>query len=78
VFGSASPISELEKAIGQYGLYRSLLRRLEPDRELFLAVAEDIYVDFLQQSAVQEVLTDHQIRLLVFEPLREEIVTWTD
>ena len=31
-------LSELEKAIGQYGLYRSLLRRLEPERELFLAV----------------------------------------
>ncbi|MEZ4706261.1 MAG: element excision factor XisH family protein [Caldilineaceae bacterium] len=76
VFGSASPISELEKAIGQYGLYRSLLKRLEPERELFLAVAQDVYVDFLQQAAVQEVLADHQMRLLIFEPVLEEIIAW--
>lgn len=76
VFGSASPVSELEKAIGQYGLYRSLLKRLEPERELFLAVAQDVYLDFLQQVAVQEVLADHQIRLMVFEPSREEIIEW--
>lgn len=74
VFGTASPISELEKAIGQYGLYRSLLNRLEPERELFLAVAHDIFLDFLQQEAVQEILSDHHIRLMVFEPSTEEIV----
>lgn len=76
VFGSASPISELEKAIGQYGVYRSLLNRLEPERELFLAIAHDIYCDFFQQEAVREILADHHIRLIIFEPSTEEIVAW--
>ena len=57
-------------------IYRSLLKRLEPERELFLAVAQDVYLDFLQQAAVQEVLADHQMRLMIFEPSREEIVAW--
>jgi hypothetical protein len=31
-FVGASDIRDLELAVGQYALYRSLLRRLEPDR----------------------------------------------
>lgn len=42
VFSSPSPMTELEKALGQYGIYRTFLRRLSPERELFLAVAQDI------------------------------------
>jgi hypothetical protein len=76
VFGSPSPISELEKAIGQYGVYRSILKRIDPQRELFLAIAHDIYVDFFQQEAVKEILADYQIRLFVFDPASVEIVAW--
>ena len=76
VFGSPSPISELEKTIGQYGVYRMILKRIDPDRELFLAIALDIYLDFFQREAVKEVVAEFQIRLLVFDPISEEIVTW--
>jgi hypothetical protein len=76
VFGAPSPVVELERAIGQYGVYRSLLRRTEPDRDLFLAIAQDIYQDFFCLSAVQEILADHEIHLLVFDPDREVVVTW--
>lgn len=76
VFGSPSPISELEKAIGQYGVYRSILNRIDPQRELFLAIAQDVYADFFQQEAVKEILADYQIRLFVFDPAIAEIVVW--
>lgn len=76
VFGSASPLSELEKAIGQYGVYRMILRQLDPERELFLAIALDVYLDFFQQEAVKEVVAEFRIRLLVFDPSTETIVTW--
>lgn len=46
VFGTPSPMTELERAVGQYGIYRTFLRRLSPERELFLAVANDIWQDF--------------------------------
>ena len=36
-FASASKIADLENALGQYVLYRMALRRVEPDRELYLA-----------------------------------------
>lgn len=76
VFTSPSPMTELEKAVGQYGIYRTFLRRLSPERELFLAIAQDIWEDFFLKPAVQDIVEDHQIQLLVFDPVAEEVVQW--
>lgn len=76
VFGTSSPVTELERAIGQYALYRSALKRMKPERELFLAISEDVYEDFFGQLAIREVLEDYAIRLLVFDPSGEEILVW--
>ncbi len=76
VFNSPSLMTELEKAVGQYGIYRTFLKRVNPERKLYLAVAQDVYQDFFQRPAIQEVVTDHQISLLVFEPTTEEIIQW--
>ncbi|MDZ8225040.1 element excision factor XisH family protein [Nostoc sp. ChiVER01] len=37
-FIGASPVTDLEKALGQYILYYDILNRLEPDRRLYLAI----------------------------------------
>lgn len=76
VFGSASPITELERAVGQYGIYRLCLERVGPERELFLAIARDIYEDFFLQPGVRDIVSAHSIRLLVFDPVAEEVVQW--
>jgi len=76
VFGSPSPMTELEKAVGQYGIYRTFLKRVNPERKLYLAVAQEVYQDFFQRPAIQEIITDQQISLLVFEPTSEEIIQW--
>src|SRR6266487_5559697 len=36
VFGTPSPITELERAIGQYSIYRTLLERISPEGALWL------------------------------------------
>ncbi|MBS1790634.1 MAG: XisH family protein [Acidobacteria bacterium] len=76
VFGTPSPMTELERAVGQYGIYRTFLKRLSPERELFLAIALDIWQDFFLKSAVQDIVADHQISILVFSPEIEEVVQW--
>jgi len=76
VFGTPSPVTELERAIGQYSIYRMLLAQISPERELFLAIAQDIYEDFFHQPAIQDIVAAHQMRLLVFEPMREDIIAW--
>lgn len=76
VFGSPSPITELEKAIGQYSIYRSFLSRTEPERMLYLAIAEDIFQDFISHPAIEIVVEDYHINLIVFDPETEEITQW--
>ena len=76
VFNSPSLVTELEKAVGQYGIYRTLLKRVSPERRLYLAIAQDIHQDFFRRPAIEEIITDQQIHLLVFEPKLEEIVEW--
>ena len=76
VFGSPSPVTELERAVGQYGIYRTFLERVSPERGLFLAIAQDVYEDFFLQPAVQDIVAAHAMHLLVFEPATEEVVQW--
>lgn len=76
VFNTPSPVTELERAIGQYVIYHTFLERISPERELFLAIAEDIYLDFFLKPAVQDIIMDQAIQLLVFDPTSEEVVTW--
>ena len=78
VFNSPSLVTELEKAVGQYSIYRTFIKRVNPDRKIYLAVAQDIYQDFFQRPAIQEIVLDQQINLLVFNPNSEEIIQWTN
>ena len=76
VFNSPSLITELEKAVGQYSIYRTFLKRVNPERKLYLAIAQDIYQDFFQRPAIQEIIVDQQINLIIFDPNLEEIIQW--
>lgn len=76
VFGSASPISELQKAVGQYEIYRLFLERVHPERKLFLAIAQDVYQDFFMEPAIHDFVESQAIYLMVFDPDAQEIVEW--
>lgn len=73
VFNSPSLMIELEKAIGQYNVYRSFLKRLEPQRRLYLAIPDDVYQDFFSLEPIQEVISDQLVFLIVFNPELEVI-----
>ncbi|MDY7008396.1 MAG: element excision factor XisH family protein [Cyanobacteriota bacterium] len=76
VFNSPSQVTELQKAIGQYNMYRSILRRVNPERKLYLAISQEVYQDFFQKSAIQDIVSDQAIYLLIFNPDREVIIQW--
>jgi hypothetical protein len=76
VFQGASDIRDLETALGQYVLYRSLLARFEPERKLFLAVPESIFVSTLDEPIARPVLEDLAVALIAFNAQKEEIVIW--
>ncbi|MGD2184406.1 element excision factor XisH family protein [Lusitaniella coriacea] len=76
-FVSPSPVKDLQNALGQYILYAELLAISEPDRILYLAIREEIHVDFFSESIVKIVLANHPIKLIIFDPNAEVIVKWT-
>jgi hypothetical protein len=78
VFNSPSLITELQKALGQYSIYRSFLKRTNPDRQLYLAIPIDIYQDFFQRPSIQVIIEDYSLKLIVFNPDSEEIIQWTN
>src|SRR5262245_33546988 len=41
-FLGPSPMTDLERAVGQFALYQSILTEREPDRLLYLAVPKDV------------------------------------
>jgi hypothetical protein len=75
-FDTPSVISELEKTMGQLQLYQWALEGQEPDRQLFLAISENIYLKHFQKPIFQLVLDRKKINLLVYEPEQEVIIQW--
>ncbi|MGA2701371.1 MAG: XisH family protein [Isosphaeraceae bacterium] len=75
-FVGDSEVDDLEKAVGQYVLYRAVLAQREPGRELFLAVPELIIRDVFDQSLGELLLKDQSIRVLGFDPQTEVITRW--
>lgn len=47
-----------------------------PNRILYLAIPEDIYEDFFTRRLAQLSVTRMQLKLLVVNPIKEEIVLW--
>lgn len=75
-FRSASEMKDLEEAVGQFVLYEHLLARYEPERRLYLAVAEDVVKSVFEEEAGQVLIEDKILRILAFEPTKEEIIKW--
>jgi hypothetical protein len=74
-FLGPSIVDDMEKALGQYLIYRSILSRRQPDRDLFLAVPSSIAKIF-EEPLGQLLLDDYDLRVLVFHPKKKEIVRW--
>ena len=75
-FDTPSVISELEKTMGQLQLYQWALEFQEPERQLFLAISQPIYIKHFQKPIFQLVLERNHINLLVYEPEQEVILQW--
>lgn len=75
-FISASPVGDLEQALGQYLLYEDLMGNQYPDRLLYLAVRDTVYESFFQEEIVQIVLESRRLKLLIFDEIQEVIIQW--
>ncbi len=72
----SSELDDLEQALGHYILYHDVLAQVEPDREMYLAVHEEIFVDLFEEPIGQLLLTNQRVRLIVFDPQEKEVRQW--
>ena len=75
-FIADSDISEFHTALGQYLNYVQALEEHEPKRTVYLAVPNETYKDFFQLTFIQRTIKRYQMKLIVYEPVREEILLW--
>ncbi|NEQ85571.1 MAG: fatty-acid synthase [Moorea sp. SIO2I5] len=75
-----SPVQDLENALGQYVLYRGLLKESSNhhNRTLYLAIRNAVYLDFFQEKIARIAIDNNQLNLLIFDAEGEEIVQWID
>jgi CRISPR/Cas system-associated exonuclease Cas4 (RecB family) len=75
-FIGTSEISDFHTALGQFLNYRIMLEVNEPTRLLYLAVPLEVYDTFFQSRFAQVAVERHQLKLIVYNPVTEEIVRW--
>ena len=75
-FDASSVISELEKTMGQLQLYQWALEEKEPDRQLFLAISQAVYIKHFQKPIFQIAIQRNKINLLIYIPDQEVIIKW--
>lgn len=76
-FGGSSMMLALEQALGQFTLYDDVLKQVEPERTLYLAVSEAVHHDVFEDPLGQLILHNGRLRLVVFDTKEEVIDRWT-
>jgi XisH protein len=67
---------EFHAALGQYLSYHHALKHVDPNRVLYLAIPDDTHQGFFQSRFAQEMILQHNIKLLVYNPSEEVISAW--
>lgn len=75
-FRGPSPVADLEQTIGQYGLYEDVLKVVDPERRLVLAIPEVAFDQIFSEPIGQLVLSNRIRHAFTFAPESEEIVRW--
>ncbi|NEP46279.1 MAG: XisH protein [Okeania sp. SIO2H7] len=75
-FVGKSFFNDLEKAVGQYVIYRDILRETNSDFMLYLAISKGTYKSNFQRKLAQMIVRRNQVNLLVFDAEYEVIEQW--
>jgi len=75
-FIGKSRVNDLENALGQYTLYGDIMRDIDPNRILYLAITKDVFDTLFQESIGEVLLRNQRFNLLVFEKKQEVIERW--
>jgi XisH protein len=75
-FLSLSFINDFYNALGQFLSYKIALELQEPDRKLYLAVPHETFDEFFVLDFTQTAIKRYDLKIIVYEPAKEEIIQW--
>lgn len=75
-FVGASEMNDLENALGQFIFYRAILAENEPDRELFLAVPDEIFKTLFEREFYDLLTKNNLAKVFGVNEETEEIIGW--
>lgn len=74
--GVRSPMTYLEKAVGQYMLYMAFLDYSDEQIPLYLAIPSTVYNDLFSENIIKYAVQFLKLKMVIFDPIEEQIVKW--
>lgn len=75
-FLGMSDLDQFEDALGQFLVYRPALNKIEPERILFLAIPNDFYQSFFDDSYFVEIAELYDLKMCIFDETNSKIILW--
>lgn len=75
-FLNQSAITDFYGALGQFLSYRLVLRQVEPDRVLYLAVPLETYEEFFQSTFARLAVDEYELKLIVYDSKQGREIQW--
>ena len=77
-FVKRSLVQDIRDALGQYMMYRAYLTKIEPDRKLYMATSARAYRDVFSLKAVQFLVQQFAIAMIVVDIEKQEVTLWNE
>ena len=77
-FIGRSLVTEFHLAVGQFLNYRVAMKEQHADRVLFLAILLDVWEEFFQSDLAQLSIREYGLKIIIIDPLKEEIIQWVN
>ncbi len=74
-FLNPSFIYDLERAVGQYIIYRNFLKKTAPDHQIYLALTQFVYQANFDET-IQLIVDENQLKLIIVNAEQEVITKW--
>jgi hypothetical protein len=75
-FRGPSLVADLQQAVGQYVMYQLLLKRTDPERQLYLAITSSVYERLFNQTIARIMVEDVPLWLVIIDTEQLEIKQW--
>lgn len=77
-FIGLSMMNELEKAIGKFALYSVWVAKIEPERQVYLAISQRTFNDVFDTVGGRALIQDLRLRMILVALDKQEVTRWIE